>query len=84
MKKILISLVVMFLLVVWPGGGLWTVFGKIIGGGVAETFIFPIYGGMILLAGLITGCTVVIRGEIRSLKETLRGSDSEADAKHDG
>ena len=79
MKKVLISMLVMFLLVVWPGGGLWTVFSGIIGGRVAETFLDPIYGGKSLLAGLITGCTVVICDETRELKELLKGLNGEGE-----
>lgn len=71
MKKVLISMLVMFLLVVWPGVGFWTFLKGIIGGGVAESFLYPIYGGLILLAGLITGCTVRICEEIREMKDTL-------------
>lgn len=49
-------------------------------GGVSETFLYPIYGGMILLAGLIVGCTVVVVEEVKSIKEeikNLRNTDSE-------
>ncbi|MBR7150559.1 MAG: hypothetical protein IKD01_06060 [Oscillospiraceae bacterium] len=61
---------VMFLLIV-PFGGLWTVvFQPIVGGGGVDLSpIYPIYAGIILLAGLIVGCTIVILEEIRSLKK---------------
>ncbi|MGI6731147.1 MAG: hypothetical protein ACOX5F_04500 [Anaerovoracaceae bacterium] len=72
MKKVIAAMVVMFLLIGWPGAGIWSIFSKILGGGVAETYIYPIYGGIILLAGLIVGCTVVTLGEIKSLKEELK------------
>jgi len=70
----------MFLLTIWPGGAIWQFMSKIIGGGVSETFLYPIYGGMILLAGLIVGCTVVVLEEVKSIKEeikNLRNTDSE-------
>ena len=55
MKKAIITMVVVFALVVWPFGGVWQVLSGIIGGGVQESFIYPIYGGIILLSGLIVG-----------------------------
>ena len=33
--------------------------------------IVAIYGGLILLAGLVVGCTVLILEEIQSLKEKI-------------
>ena len=65
-----IFVIVMFLLIV-PFGGLWTVvFQPIVGGGGVDLSpIYPIYAGIILLAGLIVGCTIVILEEIRSLKK---------------
>ena len=80
MKKALAAMLGMFLLTIWPGGAIWQFMSKIIGGGVSETFLYPIYGGMILLAGLIVGCTVVVLEEVKSIKEeikNLRNTDSE-------
>ena len=79
MKKVLIAMAAMFLLVIFPGGGLWGSLSHLIGGGVSETYLYPIYGGMILLAGLIVGCTVVVLNAIESLKEDIKkhGSDKE-------
>ena len=37
-----------------------------IGGNTEQTFIYPIYIGLILLAGLVVGCTSLIISEIRS------------------
>ena len=69
MKKVLAAMAVMFLVMVFPLGGMWgMLLEPIIGGGVEQTFIYPIYIGMILLAGIVVGCTVVILEEIRSLK----------------
>ena len=70
MKKVLAAMAVMFILIV-PLGGLWTViFQPIVGGGGVDLSpIYPIYAGIILLAGLIVGCTVVILEEIHSLKK---------------
>lgn len=69
MKKVIIAMVVMFILIV-PLGGVWgMLFQPLIGGSIEQTFLYPIYAGIILLAGLIVGCTVVILEEIRSLKK---------------
>ena len=70
MKKVIIAMAVMFILLI-PLGGLWTiVFQPIVGGGGIDLSpIYPIYAGIILLTGLIVGCTVVILEEIRSQKK---------------
>ena len=75
MKKALIAMLGMFLLTIWPGGGIWQFMSAIIGGGATESFLYPIYGGMILLAGLIVGCTVVILEEIKTIKEGKTGKE---------
>lgn len=72
MKKAIITMVVVFALVVWPFGGVWQVLSGIIGGGVQESFIYPIYGGIILLSGLIVVCTELILEEIKSLKDDIK------------
>ena len=72
MKKAIITMVVVFALVVWPFGGVWQVLSGIIGGGVQESFIYPIYGGIILLSGLIVVCTELILEEIKSLKYDIK------------
>ena len=67
MKKALITMVAIFLLMVWPLGGLWEIIlSPIIGGGVEQSFIYPLYVGIIILAGIIVGCTDLIIKEIRS------------------
>ena len=72
MKKAIITMVVVFALVVWPFGGVWQGLSGIIGGGVQESFIYPIYGGIILLSGLIVVCTELILEEIKSLKDDIK------------
>ena len=37
-----------------------------------ESFIYPIYGGIILLSGIIVVCTEFILEEIRSLKDDIK------------
>ena len=72
MKKAIIAMIVVFALVVWPFGGVWQLLSGIIGGGVQESFIYPIYGGIILLSGLIVVCTEHILKEIKSFKEETK------------
>lgn len=72
MKKVLGAMITMFLLIVWPFGGIWgMLFSKIIGGGVSEGYLYPIYGGIILLAGIVVCCTVIVCNEMKELKKTL-------------
>ena len=40
MKKALIAMAAMFLLIVFPCGGLWSLLSHLIGGGTAETFLY--------------------------------------------
>ena len=72
MKKAIIMMIVVFALVVWPFSGVWQLLSGIIGGGVRESFIYPIYGGIILLSGIIVVCTELILEEIRSLKDDIK------------
>lgn len=66
-KPILITFVVFFFSMTWGGGLTAVLFQKICGGGVQETYLYPIYGGIILLAVLIATCTCVIIEELRNL-----------------
>lgn len=75
MKKTLITMVVMFALIIWPFGGIWQLLSGILGGGVQESFLYPIYGGIILLSGLIVVCTELILEEIKSLKVDIKGQN---------
>ena len=70
MKKVIAVMVFMFVMMVWPFSGIWyTIFKPIIGGGVEQSYIYPLYGGIILLAGIIVGCTVIIVESIKESKE---------------
>lgn len=75
MKKALITMVVMFALIIWPFGGIWQLLSGILGGGVQESFLYPIYGGIILLSGLIVVCTELILEEIKSLKVDIKSQN---------
>ena len=70
MKKV-IGVMVFFFFAMTLGSGLSVViFRSIVGGGVAESYLYPIYGGIVLLAGLIVSCTVIILDEIKKLKDS--------------
>ena len=68
MKKAIIMMIVVFALVVWPFSGVWQLLSGIIGGGVRESFIYPIYGGIILLSGIIVVCTELIVEDVGIIK----------------
>ena len=74
-EKALITMVVMFAFTIWPFGGIWQLLSGILGGGVQESFLYPIYGGIILLSGLIVVCTELILEEIKSLKADIKGQN---------
>ena len=61
-----------FALVVWPFSGVCVLLSGIMGGGVQESFLYPLYGGIVILAGLIVTCTELIREEIRALKNDIK------------
>lgn len=72
---VLLTMIVFFLSLTF-GAGIWVpLFSKICGGGVAETYLYPIYGGIVLLAGLVVLCTGLIVEEMRELK--YKTSDDE-------
>ena len=52
-------------------GGIWIgipLFGKILGGGIREEYLYPIYFWILLLSGLMVFCTCLIMEEIRNIK----------------
>lgn len=51
-------------------------FSSIAGGGVEQSFIYPIYAGIIVLAGLIVGAVDIIVNEIRELKKQWKRNES--------
>lgn len=75
MKKALITMSVMFAFTIWPFSGIWQLLSGILGGGVQESFLYPLYGGVILLAGLIVVCTELILEEIKSLKVDIKSKN---------
>ena len=80
MKKVIAAMAAMFLAIV-PLGGVWSIlFTQIIGGSTDQSFIYPIYVGLILLAGLVVGAAVVLHGEIEKLREEIKSIKENGEA----
>jgi len=77
MKKVIGVMIFFFLAMSFGGGLSGIIFSTIVGGGVSESYLYPIYGGIVLLAGLIVICTVVILDEIKQLKDSLYKNEKE-------
>lgn len=77
MKKAVIAMIVVFAFVIWPFSGVWQLLSGVIGGGVQESFFYPIYGGIVLLAGIIVVCTELILEEIKSLKAETKSTQED-------
>lgn len=77
MKKVLGTLVI-FILLMTVGAGIWIVlFRSFLQGGAEQEFLYPVYGGLVLLSGLITGCTVIIIEELKQIKTMLLKKDGQ-------
>ena len=59
-KKILATMMIFVIVMTFGGAAISMAITAIIGGGHAESYIYPIYGGIVMLSGLIVGCTCVI------------------------
>lgn len=69
MKNVLITLIAFYILLTIGGGWIGIpMFKVILGGGVREEYLYPLYWGMMLLAGLIVICTQLIIEHIKELK----------------
>lgn len=71
MKKVLGIMAIFIIVMIFGGGAISIVITKMVGGGVAESYIYPIYGGIILLSGLIVACTIMIIDEFKEVKAML-------------
>ena len=65
-KAVIFTMFGFFLAMTFLGGFWGILLQPIIGGEGSETFLYPIYGGIILLSGLIVFCTCIIKEEIRN------------------
>ena len=77
MEEAIFAMIVVFAFVIWPFSGVWQFLSGLIGGGAQESFIYPIYGGIVLLAGLITVCAELILKEIKSLKAETKSTEED-------
>lgn len=79
MKKVLGVMAFFIVVMIFFGGAISQVITLTVGGGIAESYIYPIYGGIILLSGLIVGCTVIIIDEFKEIKDILLKRDEEVE-----
>ncbi len=65
-KSIFIVLLLFFLMMTVFGGVFAVILKLLIGGGVEQSYLYPIYGGIMMLAALMVGCTCVVLDELRN------------------
>ena len=65
-KSIFIVLLLFFLMMTVFGGVFAVILKPLIGGGVEQSYLYPIYGGIMRLAALMVGCTCVVLDELRN------------------
>lgn len=75
MKKVIIAILLMAIFMVGGGGIVSIVFTSILGGGVEQSYIYPIYGAIIVLTGIIVGATQIVVDEITELKKFLKDKE---------
>ena len=63
---LVLGVMLIFFLLLWVGG-IWfsQAMRRLMGGGVEESFLYPLYLGQILLAGMLTLCTCILLEELR-------------------
>ena len=71
MKKVLIAILVFWVIMTFGSCVSNRVFQPILGGSVEQTYLYPIYGVIVALAGLIVLCTVVILEKMDEIKKML-------------
>lgn len=71
MKYAFIAMGLMALLMIGGGGLINMIFTPLLGGGIEQSYIYPIYGGIIVLTGVVIGAAKIIIDEIRELKKSL-------------
>ncbi len=71
MKNAIIAMVGMFI-VLGPLGGLISMgMTALFGGGVEQSYIYPIYVGIIILAGIVVGATTMVLHKIEELGKKM-------------
>lgn len=72
MKKVIAAMVAMFIVIVLLGGVWGIILRPIVGGSTDQSFIYPIYVGLILLAGLVVGAAAVLYERIEKLRKEIK------------
>ena len=74
MKNAIIAMIGMFI-VLGPFGGLVSMgMTALFGGGVAESYIYPLYGGIIVLTGIFVGATTMVLHKLDELEKKMNDS----------
>lgn len=72
MKKGLVAMGLMMALMVFGVDPINGIFGALLGGGIQQSYIYPIYAGIVVLTGVIVVATEIIVREIKDLKDVMR------------
>ena len=75
MKKAFVAMGLMALLMTIGGGVISMILTSLIGGGTEQSYIYPIYGGIIALTGVVVGVSQWVIEEIKKLKEMLKDNN---------
>ncbi len=69
------GIILLFWLLITLGGTISIpMFKYIVGGGIEQEFLYPIYFGIIALAGLIVGCTIILYEKLKKIENKLNDS----------
>lgn len=71
MKKVLGVMVFMSVIIINGAGIIALLISKILGGGIEQTFIYPLYVGQILLSGIVVACSHIIFEELKIIKKEI-------------
>lgn len=75
MKKTIGVMLFMFFMMSFGSGVFIYYFHKTVGGQTEELFLYPIYGGIVLLSGIITLGFCIISDEISEVKKKLENME---------
>ena len=70
-RRTLAAMLIFFVLMFFGAGIYGWLFSHTFGGGVQESYLYPIYGGLILLAGLIVACSCYICNKLDDIKKHI-------------
>ena len=78
MKNILIAMGLMAFLMIGGSGYISAIITFLAGGGIEQSYIYPIYGGIIVLTGVVVGVAQWVVEEIKILKEMLEDENKKS------